>query len=87
MRIDYCAFCGSCHRLVRSRHNFAPWGGPALAPSERAITGEGSDAVEVADEQIPSNVGGVDVDCAGNFYTTEVNTGRRVQRSVFQASE
>ena len=29
----------------------------------------------------------VDVDSAGNVYTTEVNTGRRVQRFVLQASE
>jgi len=29
----------------------------------------------------------VDVDSAGNVYTTEVNTGRRVQRFVFQGTE
>ena len=29
----------------------------------------------------------VDVDSAGNVYTTEVNTGRRVQRFVLQAGE
>lgn len=38
------------------------WGGPALAPGESTVTGEGRDAVEEGDEQWPANVHGLYVD-------------------------
>lgn len=44
------------------------WGGPALAPGESTIIGEGREAREEGDEQWPANVHGLYVDAAGTVW-------------------
>ena len=44
------------------------WGGPALAPGESTVTGQGRNAVEEGDEQWPANVHGLYVDADNTVW-------------------